>query len=64
MLARYTSNPCDDGTENWYVWNINDLGEMARFVGSMEDCGLVSDALNKVARYQQAVHLSLDKREA
>jgi hypothetical protein len=46
MNTHYVSNPCKDGTDNWYVWNMRDIGEMPRFVGSMEDCGLVADALN------------------
>lgn len=53
MVMIYAANPCGDGTENWYVWNMSDVGEMARFVGSMEDAVLVADALNKIESYTQ-----------
>jgi hypothetical protein len=44
MLVHYTSNPSRDGV-NWFVWNMYGT-EHPVFVGSMEECGMVADALN------------------
>ena len=42
----YTSNPCDDRPDVWYVWNMYDSTQPAKYFGSMEQAGLVADALN------------------
>lgn len=43
----YTSNPTDD-RKSWYVWDMyKPLPPKPVFFGSMEDAGLVADALNE-----------------
>jgi hypothetical protein len=46
-LRLFTSNPSEDGV-NWYVWDMYaPLPPLPVFVGTMEDAGLVADALNQ-----------------
>jgi hypothetical protein len=45
-LSHFTSNPSADG-ERWYVWDMyRPLPPAPVFIGSMEECGGVADALN------------------
>lgn len=46
ILVLYVTTPTADGVQ-WYVWDTYHPDEPARFVGSMEDCYLVADTLNK-----------------
>lgn len=52
-----SSNP-SDGTEQWYVWDVyQPLPPKPVFFGTMEDAGLVADALNAC----RALHTSGDR---
>jgi hypothetical protein len=43
----YTTNPTEDRTQ-WYVWDMyQPLPPKPVFFGTMEDAGLVADALNQ-----------------
>lgn len=48
MTRLYTANPSESGNVNqWIVWDMYEpLPPKPVFVGSMEDAGLVADALN------------------
>jgi hypothetical protein len=47
MTKLYTSSPSEDG-EQRFVWNMYEpLPPKPVFVGSMEDAGLVADALSR-----------------
>lgn len=51
----YVSNPSDDGSGRWYVWDIyQPLPVKPVFFGSMEDAGLVADALNRKLQHQDS----------
>ncbi len=43
----FATQPSQNGTD-WYVWNMREaLPPKPVFVGTMEDAGLVADALNR-----------------
>lgn len=45
-MKLYTSNPSEDG-EHWFVWDMYEpLPPKPVFIGSIEEAGLVADALN------------------
>ena len=43
----FTANPSEEPEAGWFVWLVEDgLPPKPVFVGSMEECGGVADALN------------------
>lgn len=58
-MKHYTSNPSENG--QWYVWDMHEpLPPRPVFVGSMEDAGLVADALNRRHEPERMRSLILD----
>lgn len=44
---QWTASPSQGDSDQWYVWPVHeDLPPRVVFVGPLEECGLVADALN------------------
>lgn len=52
-IPHWTSNPSEDGSGTWFVWDMNKqpADSTVIFVGTLEECGGVVDTMNaRVAR--------------